>query len=505
TIMEQNRENRRKHGEMINNAAIEKVKAAMKKDRDYLKKRNKEGASPLDGAIEKELGGAVRFMVEKGAPMNTKNGIGYTALHWAVVLGKKEIVDILIRAGADVNVRASTEYAPLHDATHAGYEEIVRLLLAGGADPYAEVQGKTPFQLARGQMKMSVCKLVKPIHTAAEKGDIEKVKTFLERKPDLLDFSDEESRTPLHAAVNAGHKNIVSMLIKRGAAMEIRDKNGYLPLETARRKGYDDIEHMLLNKGARITDKEALAKNLKEKEAFLWQLNTYAWAVKTKNHFLVFDYTRTDLSKYFSWAPKRKVLGNGFINPRQIKDQQVTVFIANRFVNSENPNEVLNWQPHIPRINYIFGYDRVGGPGMVSMKARTKQTVGDLEVTTMSGQGGGLVFLVKADGMTVLFANVRIGIGANALKKYKAGIDYLAANGPVPDVAFLPLCSEDYLEKDQLENGTLYALEMLKPATMYPLPYGTGKVSAEAFGKKAAAGVKTKIRPLSTNGNRVDL
>ncbi|MCP4218635.1 MAG: tetratricopeptide repeat protein [bacterium] len=494
TTMEQNRETRRKHDELLNNASIEKVKAALKKDPDYLNTRDKEDTAPLDRAIEKGLNGTVRFMVEKGAPLDTKNGIGYTSLHWAVILNQEEIVDTLVRAGAEVNVRAGNKHTPLYDSIWGSFNnKITRLLLAAGADPYTEVQGEIP-PFTKRKRPTDICKLLTPIHTAAEKGEMQKVEAFLKKQPMLLDAKDEMLRTPLHAAVNAGRKAMAVMLIKRGAALEIRDRNGFSPLETARRKGYDDIEHLLRNNGACNTDKEVLTKNLPEKEAVMWRLDTHAWAVKTRNHFLVFDYDRYNFS-----VPKRKVLGNGFINPGQIKDQQVTVFVSHKFVEQEA--RVLRWKPHIPRINYVFGYRHVGGPGITCMKAGTTRRVGDLEIAAIPVDDDGMAFLVKVDGMTILFSNTRIARGDDAWKKYKEGVDYLAANGPVPDVAFLPLYTEE-----RLQNGTLYALEKLTPAVMYPLTYNTDKIPLEAFaGKATAKGLKTKIHPISNNDNRYNL
>jgi ankyrin repeat protein len=51
--------------------------------------------------------------------------------------------------------------------------------------------------------------------------------------------------TPLHAALNGGHRKVMVLLLQRGADVEIRDKGGSTPLHRASERGNLDIMRLL--------------------------------------------------------------------------------------------------------------------------------------------------------------------------------------------------------------------------------------------------------------------
>jgi len=55
-----------------------------------------------------------------------------------------------------------------------------------------------------------------------------------------------------------GHKDIVELLIAKGAPLNLRDKRGYTPLLNAVSRGYRDIAQLLLAKGAAIDEKDPM-------------------------------------------------------------------------------------------------------------------------------------------------------------------------------------------------------------------------------------------------------
>ncbi len=88
---------------------------------------------------------------------------------------------------------------------------------------------------------------------------------------------------------------------------------------------------------------------LKEGEASVWYLGHSGWAVKTKNHLLIFDYSpmgskSTELS-----------ISNGYVIPSEIKDQNVFVFVSHAHADHYDP-EILDWENSIENITYIFGW-----------------------------------------------------------------------------------------------------------------------------------------------------
>ena len=77
----------------------------------------------------------VRSLLRAGADVNTAQGDGMTALHWAAYKGNAEVARILIYAGG--NPRALTrlhDYTPLILASSGGHADVIVALLEAGAD-----------------------------------------------------------------------------------------------------------------------------------------------------------------------------------------------------------------------------------------------------------------------------------------------------------------------------------------------------------------------------------
>lgn len=91
------------------------------------------------------------------------------------------------------------------------------------------------------------------IHDAARKGDLAKVKELLEKDPKLVNAKDERESTPLHFAASRGHKEIVELLVAKGADVNAKNDMGYSPLDWAMEYGKTEIIQLLKSKGAQQT------------------------------------------------------------------------------------------------------------------------------------------------------------------------------------------------------------------------------------------------------------
>jgi ankyrin repeat protein len=96
---------------------------------------------------------AVRLLLERGAGVGvfSVNAMRNTPLH-AGLSGPlpTEGARLLVEAGADVNARQHGGYVPLHSAANRGDVEIIDLLLDRGADPDAAAEdGRRPIDFAR--------------------------------------------------------------------------------------------------------------------------------------------------------------------------------------------------------------------------------------------------------------------------------------------------------------------------------------------------------------------
>ena len=173
---------------------------------------------------------------------------------------------------------------PIHFAAREGCIEAVRLLLDAGADPDAKFNGDDPVTVARDRGHEEVIRLLEdvrsrrgragaastdhPIHIAASAGDVDRVRELLDAEPRLVQVGDREGSTPLHRAVAKSAREVVCLLLDRGADIHARHGGGqrnefgypavdFQPIDTALWNGpywgvRGDIEmaRLLLSRGA---------------------------------------------------------------------------------------------------------------------------------------------------------------------------------------------------------------------------------------------------------------
>ncbi|MEN6521335.1 MAG: ankyrin repeat domain-containing protein [Armatimonadota bacterium] len=112
------------------------------------------------------------LLAKKGFDINTQDGLGYTALHWAAECGRVDTATFLIAQGADIDIKSRIGgYTPLHAALYGpgtislgdpvgerwcgvrreGNKEVARILVLKGADPTVKdnIRHLTPIRLAQ--------------------------------------------------------------------------------------------------------------------------------------------------------------------------------------------------------------------------------------------------------------------------------------------------------------------------------------------------------------------
>ena len=141
-----------------------KVMALLEKNPDLLNIQNKDdGATALHLAVYLGKREIVETLLEKKANLSIRDDYGWLPLHIAAWYNHKEIVALLLAAGADPNRKdAAYKWTPLHVAAYKGYDEIVKLLLAAEADPdRVDKRGATPLDIAKKRGKNSTVKILK--------------------------------------------------------------------------------------------------------------------------------------------------------------------------------------------------------------------------------------------------------------------------------------------------------------------------------------------------------
>jgi len=147
---------------------------------------------------------AVRALLKQGADVNTAQGDGMTALHWAAMNGDAPLATLLLGAGA--NTRAATRinrYTPLMLAARQGHGPVVKALLDGGADPKAETDNGTTVLMF-----------------AAASGDVTSVEAIAARGVDLNARETVRGLTAAMFAAAANHAAVVTALAKAGADLQ---------------------------------------------------------------------------------------------------------------------------------------------------------------------------------------------------------------------------------------------------------------------------------------------
>jgi glyoxylase-like metal-dependent hydrolase (beta-lactamase superfamily II) len=90
------------------------------------------------------------------------------------------------------------------------------------------------------------------IHDAAQQGDLAKLKMLLEKNPGLIEARSENEKTPLHFAAQAGFKEIVELLIEKGADVNAKNIANEIPLHYAAAMRHKEVVDLLIARGAML-------------------------------------------------------------------------------------------------------------------------------------------------------------------------------------------------------------------------------------------------------------
>jgi ankyrin repeat protein len=123
-----------------------KEKPALARSRD---REGRSGRSALYRAVSLGHKEIAVLLLDAGAPVNDKDELGCTLLHWAAFWGREEIARPLIEHKADLRARAVDGFTPLHEAARLGTCAVARVLLSAGSDVNAtDYKGRTPLSWA---------------------------------------------------------------------------------------------------------------------------------------------------------------------------------------------------------------------------------------------------------------------------------------------------------------------------------------------------------------------
>lgn len=203
--------------------------------------------------------------------------------------------------------------------------------------------------------------------------------------------------------------------------------------------------------------------NIAENEqAVVYYLGHSGWAVKTKSHFLIFDYFEMDRNI------GNKGLENGYIDPYEIKDENVFVFVSHKHQDHFD-KKIKGWKDIVPNITYIAGWYSIGS-NFIGVPPHTNTTAFDLGIYTLKSTDEGSGFLINVDGLTIFHAGDHANWEDNDPDvSYYDEIDYIADKNSKVDIAFIPVTTFSGLRPKCMTVGAIYALKKLNPDAAFPM------------------------------------
>jgi len=160
----------------------------------------------------------IEALVAQGTDVNVRAFRGQTPLVTALIYGCTKAMAALLDKGADPDIPDEAERTALHHAAYDGKVDDVQTLLKKGASVDAMDQYGTA------------------LHQAAYGGKIEIMKALLEAGADVNKLN-AFGTTPLMRAVQASNRDVVALLLEKGADASVRHRTGAAALDMAGNHG----------------------------------------------------------------------------------------------------------------------------------------------------------------------------------------------------------------------------------------------------------------------------
>jgi ankyrin repeat protein len=181
------------------------------------------------------------------------------ALHIAAQSSSSEAIQVLLDRGADIQAQDKDSRTALHIAAQSGSSEAIQMLLdhiqAQDKDRRTAPDKAIAGNDESGKVNSADNDGKTPLHLAAEAGHKSVAKLLVNLSSDgSVNLADYKGKTPLHLAAETGHNSIVELLLKEGAAesVNLADNDGKTPLHLATEAGHESVVELLVILGSEL-------------------------------------------------------------------------------------------------------------------------------------------------------------------------------------------------------------------------------------------------------------
>lgn len=190
---------------------------------ELLKITASNGKSALMVASKKGDLELAKSLVQGGASIHDLTITQGNAFMFAILGDQRSLVEWLYAEGADINVVGSNGWTALTIAAAKGNAELLQWLLARGAD--AQVRDVYRYT---------------PMLRAVDNGYLNTAGILLALPDTDVNAQDEYDNTALHHAVSSGNRDMVELLLSKGANPDIKNRQQVSARELA--EGVSDLE-----------------------------------------------------------------------------------------------------------------------------------------------------------------------------------------------------------------------------------------------------------------------
>lgn len=207
-----------------------------------LDSQDQDGYTPLAFAISRGNEDAARYLIERGAKVNTFGpGFG-SILHLAVSKGALELAKLLVESGANLET-VDPEYGESVLYTALGISEDTKLKKMVR---YLVDEARVPVNKLGGELGYPIIRAAKMAGNTNSVGTI--ILKFLIRRKAQLDVSDSQGRRAVHVACKSWYDDGIEALVEAGADVHVKDDFGRMPIHFAASSTYEDCLVYLMNR-----------------------------------------------------------------------------------------------------------------------------------------------------------------------------------------------------------------------------------------------------------------